>query len=458
MNRRGPESLSMRSVLFVVGVLVVAAPLARAEEPDAGAVDAGAAELDAPSLPPIPEVDGGIAQIPLDQALQRALAQNPQVATAVAEYKRSEALVREARASWFPTLTGNAVYTRLDNNRTLNNNVIVGENSLAANLNLAVPVFAPRAWLNWGVAKENVGASQASAEDARRLVAVAVGRAYLTILAQHRILEADLRAVAAATAHRDFAKQRLEGGVGNRVDLVRAEQALQADVALAENARTALARAQEALGVLLAEDRPLDVTGDPNLPQPPTDRGQAQKDAKERRRDLEALMVRTQVAERVVHNDWADYMPAVTVAFQPFFQDPKTLTQPTTGWQATAALTWTLYDGGLRYGQQQERALLAQEAHLAQDAATRQAMADVRAALAAVEHADAALLGARNASKLAHEALELVTTAYRAGASTNIEVIDAERIALDAETQAAVAEDNARQARLDLLAASGRFP
>ena len=45
-----------------------------------------------------------------------------------------------------------------------------------------------------------------------------------------------------------------------------------------------------------------------------------------------------------------------------------------------------------------------------------------------------------------------------AGANTNIEVIDAERTALDANTNAAVAEDAARQARFDLLAASGRFP
>jgi hypothetical protein len=38
------------------------------------------------------------------------------------------------------------------------------------------------------------------------------------------------------------------------------------------------------------------------------------------------------------------------------------------------------------------------------------------------------------------------------------EVIDAARQARDAETQAAVSEDAAREARLDLLAATGRFP
>jgi len=73
----------------------------------------------------------------------------------------------------------------------------------------------------------------------------------------------------------------------------------------------------------------------------------------------------------------------------------------------------------------------------------------VRIAFEAVQRADDAL---------AQEALELSQLAYRAGATTNIDVIDAERRALDAETDAAVAEDSSRQARLDLLAASGRFP
>ena len=72
--------------------------------------------------------------------------------------------------------------------------------------------------------------------------------------------------------------------------------------------------------------------------------------------------------------------------------------------------------------------------------------------------ADAALEAARAAASLAGQALDLATLAYRAGATTNIEVIDAERRARDADTAVAIAEDNARQARLDLLAASGKFP
>ena len=82
----------------------------------------------------------------------------------------------------------------------------------------------------------------------------------------------------------------------------------------------------------------------------------------------------------------------------------------------------------------------------------------MRTAFDEVRRADAALASSRDAAKLAEEALELANLAYRAGAYTNIEVIDAERTARDAETAVAVAEDNARQARVDLLSATDHLP
>jgi outer membrane protein len=75
-----------------------------------------------------------------------------------------------------------------------------------------------------------------------------------------------------------------------------------------------------------------------------------------------------------------------------------------------------------------------------------------------LKRADESLVLTRDAATLAREALELAALAYKAGATSNIEVVDAERRAHEAETQVAVAEDSARQARLDLLAACGRFP
>src|SRR5262249_43769701 len=84
--------------------------------------------------------------------------------------------------------------------------------------------------------------------------------------------------------------------------------------------------------------------------------------------------------------------------------------------------------------------------------------ADVRTATSELDHARIALVSAREAAQLAADTLRLTTVAYRAGLSTNIEVIDAQTAALNADIAAALADTNERQAELDLLLASGRFP
>ena len=64
----------------------------------------------------------------------------------------------------------------------------------------------------------------------------------------------------------------------------------------------------------------------------------------------------------------------------------------------------------------------------------------------------------RLAAESAAEALRITEIAYRAGATSNIEVVQAQQSARSAEIEFAVAEDRLRQARLDLLFALGQFP
>jgi outer membrane protein TolC len=121
-------------------------------------------------------------------------------------------------------------------------------------------------------------------------------------------------------------------------------------------------------------------------------------------------------------------------------------------------LTWALYDGGARYGRTHQREAQFEQAKIQVAAATRQANSEVRAAVDNFDRSTAAVQRARNSAKLADEAMRLAEISYRAGATTNLELIDAQRRARDAETLAVIGEDNALQAALDLLAASGRFP
>jgi len=419
---------------------------------------ASSARAEAPAPAP-----AGVRTVSFEQAVREALSKNPNVQVAAIEIDRAEALERQARATSFPTLTGNGVYTRLDDDRTFSGRVVQARDSVSANVTLTVPLIVPQQWAKWTRASDNVDVARFSAADLRRQVALAAGRAWLTVLVQKREVQVAVQARDASKAHFDYAHTRFVGGVGNRLDEVRANQELATNEATVHTQLAALVKARAALGVLLAVDEPIDVPdqepagaaagGVAAVPSLAT-----ALDETKARADVRAGDERVRAAERSRNRDWADYSPYLVGVAQPFYQNPPSLVTPLTGWQAQLVLTIPLYDGGLRYGQEDERRALLGEARVGRDAALRQARSDVRAGFEAMQRADDALVAARDAARLAHESLDLATIAYRAGATTNIEVIDAERRARDADAAVALAEDAARQARLDLLAASGRFP
>ena len=114
-------------------------------------------------------------------------------------------------------------------------------------------------------------------------MALATARAYLAVVAQKRVVEINARALATDRAHYDYTHIRLVGGVGNRVDDVRAAQQVASDEAQLETSYTALARAREALAVLVGEAQPLDVYDDVSLASSSTDPRGSDRPAARRR-------------------------------------------------------------------------------------------------------------------------------------------------------------------------------
>lgn len=396
--------------------------------------------------------------IAFGEAVSNALAHNPSMRIAEQDAARAMALLEQARAPSLPTLNANGTFTRLDDDRRLADRLVLGKEQLNGNLQIAVPLVNTPRWAQWYRASKSVDAAKATSADVKRQVAVAAARAWLAVLAQKRVVLAAQTAQTAARAHLDFAHERFVGGVGNRLDELRASQELSVSSTQLETALGNLVRVQEALGVVTGSDEPLDtLTEEPDFGAT-GDVTQALDAVEGSRLDVLAAKERRETATSATRVDWMDYLPLLNAVFQPFYQNPPSLTQPLTGWQLNVVLQIPLYDGGLRYGQAKERRAVSKTADAQWEAALRQAKSEVRSAFQQVTHADAALETARAAAKQAAEALELANVAYKAGATTNLEVIDAERRARDAEVQAVLAEDSARQARLDLLVASGRFP
>jgi outer membrane protein len=280
-------------------------------------------------------------------------------------------------------------------------------------------------------------------------------RRHLEVLAIRRI-EVQQRALANARAHHDNTHARFECGIGNQLDGVRADQEVANSESLLANANAALVSAQRELGVLLGTDGPRDARDTEQEPQAAAPDDVAL--AAEQRADVRTSQQRLHSAQSVARHSWADYMPLLTGVFQPFFQDPPTVQYPRTAWQAQLILSVPLFDGTLRNAQYTERKSQLARSRVELDALLKRARSEIRVAADAVLHADESLASAQRAAELARQALSMANAAYAAGATSNIEVVDAERRAHDADTAAVVVEDSARRARLDLLSASGRLP
>jgi outer membrane protein len=404
-------------------------------------------------------------QINLRDAVAQSLERNATARVAAADIRRVGGLMEEVRAASLPTLGVNATYTRLNKAITAplpagdggtENVVFSARDSLSIRGTLSIPIIAPQAWADWTRAADNLESSKLSARDVQRTVGVATARAYLTVFAQKRQVEVNREARDNSLAHMQYADSRLRGGIGNRVDWARAGQDLEQNEALLQSSYAALYKSQEALGILLGENEPVDVLGVPEIPGMPT-LDQAMQES-QGRTDIILLRQQETAADRSLNLSWTEYLPDITVLGQPFYQEPSSITSPKTGWQIQAVLNWYLYDGGARYGRTHEREALLEQARISLDTTLRQANSDVRAAVDNVERTTAAVERQRNSATLAEDAMRLADIAYRAGATTNLELIDAQRRARDAETLANIAEDNQRQAFIDLLSASGRFP
>jgi len=403
-------------------------------------------------------------RVEFEAAIQQALAKNPSVASAATSITRAEQLLRQARTVYRPTISASATSSTIDTERGFSGNVSQPQSQLTLAGNVSMTVLAPARWAAANQAADQIGVAEAQTDEVRQQVAVAAAQTYLAVIAQHRLVDVSARSLEAARAHLEYATSRLQAGAGSRLNELRASQTVSTDEVRLENARLGLRRAQEALGVLLAADGPVDAGAEPafdvagalresGLEQDPT--ATAWMSA---RPDVRRQTLQLEAADRVTLDSRKDWFPTGSLSFDPQYITPTSIFQASKSWRLTVSFTQPIFDGGQRRATRAVRQVAADALTLGLTAIQIQARSDLRVAQAAVESAGRALEAATRAAQQANEVLRITTIVFEVGATTNIEVIDAQRSARDAETEVAQAEDTLRQARLELLVALGRFP
>ena len=390
--------------------------------------------------------------VEFSQAIREAIEKNPTVGQAAVAIARAEALVAESKSLTLPSASISVQTVTLDGSRGFNGSVTQPQNQLSilGDVRYVVGGFAVL-----GQARDQVDVATATSVQAKQGVAIAAAEAYLAVIAGRRQVGVATRSVETAQAHLDYADRRLQGGAGSRLNQLRAAQAVTGDRLQLEQAQLALRRAQEALGVALASPGPVDAGAEPAFDLPATIDETAWMRA---RPDIATQETIRRASERVVKDSWIDWTPFPTIDFGPQYVRPSGLFQPPGTWRLSISAVQPLFDGGQRRAEKRVRQTAVEQSLFALNGLQIQARSEVRIAQESVQSLERALTTARTAVDQATDVLRITTAAFEVGATTNIEVIDAQRSLRDAETSAAFSEDAVRRAKLDLIVAIGQFP
>ena len=445
--------MSRRVVALGIAFLVLGSgSLARAQAPAPQQPPSPQAAPETPASPA--ERPAVLERLTFDEAVGRATSHNPTVAQAAQAILRADALLAQARSVFYPFASGNIATTVLDAARGFNGSVVQPKVQTAFTATASYQVLAAAGWAAKNQAADQAGIARISAEETRRNVAISAAQAYLAVIAAERQVEIAVRNRDTATALEAYARTRLQAGQGSRLNYVRSVQQLATAESLRQITELAVSRAEEALGVIVFANGPVGANGEPAFAPTPPPADDSWLDA---RPDVRVLRAQLHAADRVVSDAWKNWLPTVTASFAPSYVTPPGLFEPAKTWRAFFSLNVPIFDATLR-PDKRVREADRETARLQLDALTLEARSEVRIARDSVRSNEAIVASTREAAENAAEALKITEIAYRAGATTNIEVVQAQQDARNNEIASAVAEDRLRQARLDLLVALGQFP
>jgi outer membrane protein TolC len=410
------------------------------------------------------EATGPTIDLTLDDAIQRGLKNNLGVILSGTQ----TASTRGQRLSQLQSLLPSVDASIKD---------VVSEADLAAE-GLRIPGFPTiigpfgyqdfRATLNWSLvdvaslrdylaARHNFAAAQLSAEDARELVVLTVGNAYLLALADESQVSSVEAQVATSKISLNQAVANHDAGTAPKLDELRAQvdyQSLEQQLIVAKNSlakdKLALART---IGLPLAQSFNL-ADKVPYKAFDALDVDATIRQAHANRKDLAAMVETVKAAEQQRKAATADRFP--TLSFSGDYGDigVNVLHSHGTG-DATGTITVPLFDEfALRGEAQVAQSTLDTDKDKLSDQ-NAQVDADIRDALLDIESAQKLVEVARSSVDLANEALSEAQQRYANGVSDNLAVSQAEQSVAQADNQYVASLYRHNVAKLSLARALG---
>ena len=358
---------------------------------------------------------------------------NQNIAGAEAQFRQARALVQAARSAYFPTATIGSSFSRsFQANPTVPTGPI-SVYSLPVDVSWEPDLFG-RVRRSVESGRATAQATAADLEGVRLTIQAELAQNYFqlrTLDAQKQILS---ETVAAFQKSLELTKNRYAVGVASRADVLQAEAQLKSTQAQEIDVGVQRAQLEHAIAVLTGKPASsLSIALAPLTELPPSIPVGLPSELLERRPDIAAAERRMASANAQIGVAIAAFYPTVTLSASGGFQSlnlAKWLTWPARFWSVGAAISETLFEGGLRKAQ-------TEQARAAYDATVASYRQTVLTAFQEVEDNLAALriLGQEasvqeEAVKAAQDSVVVTMNQYGAGIVAYLNVIITQTTAL----------------------------
>ncbi|USE80851.1 efflux transporter outer membrane subunit [Cupriavidus gilardii] len=371
----------------------------------------------------------------LDALMARVKISNQTIAAAEAQYRQATAILRAARAGYFPVVSAQA---SVDRSRSGNGNISSGQTAtLSASWELDL----------WGRVRRQVESSEASAQASEADLASTLLSTQATLAQTYFLLRvADAqqallqRTVADYEKSLQLVRNQYQAGIAQRSDVLQSETQLKSAQAQLIDIQIERAQYEHAIAVLTGQPpaafslAPIDFAE--TVPRVPV---AVPSQLLERRPDISAAERRVAAANAQIGVAQAAYYPTLSLSAAGGFTSSsleRWLSLPNRIWSIGPELALTLFDGGARSAAKEQAIAVYDQTVANYRQTVLTAFQEVEDNLAAARLLEQEAVVQNEALRSAREALSLVNNRYRAGTAGLLDVLTAQTAAYTAERTA----------------------
>ncbi|MGA7778618.1 MAG: efflux transporter outer membrane subunit [Paraburkholderia sp.] len=371
---------------------------------------------------------------------------NQTVAQYAAAYRQARALVGEARAAYFPVISGSAGATRSGTGSSGASTA----GSTRSGVNNSYNLQLDASWEPdlWGKVSRTVGAQEASQQGAAATLANArlsaqgtLAQTYFSLRSLDSMQKLLDDTVVAYEKSLKLTQNQYAQGVAGRSDVIQALAQLQSAQAAAIDNGIARAQDEHAIAVLVGEPAStFSIAPSPLTAIPPAVPAQMPSALLERRPDIASAERAAKAANEQIGVAIAAFFPSLTLSANGGYESSvlsQLLTTPARFWTLGPQLAGTIFDGGLREAQTNAARAAYDEDVAVYRQTVLAAFQDVEDNFASQRILEQEIVVQQQAVESARQALDIVTNQYKSGTVGYLNVLTAQTTAFTAEQKLA---------------------